>query len=464
MKKLTLLILTLFISVFLIGQEIQGMKTITISTGSANTLSLSSDVSLVYIVADDETLTSNFSIAAAAGTPIEGSVFEFRYYGKLDLNGNFFTIFGQTITQGQLGNAVFNKIIIYAHYFSGAWKVFVVESIDAQFWVQPKNLEPNSITTIKILDANVTLAKVENVTSGSIIIGSAGNIPTEVPMSGDIGIIASGATDIAAGAIVNADINGAAAVDYSKLNLTGSVLNADLAGSVAWDKMVPLTVSKVPVIDASGEIVASSITATELGNVAGVTSPLQPQIDGKITSGLASGKIFIGSGAGAAVAQTLTGDVTIAVTGVTTIPANSITSAQITTGTISYDKFDNNLVYEIVVLRLSFETSYQAEYRVRINYPCELVIADCTVIKTIAATDDATMLFQDNASNNMSGGILASGKLTLAASLAQGNKTSTNIVANNHFNAGEYLRITTAKATAGGEVIMTLILKRCATI
>jgi len=455
MKKLTLLILTLFISVFLIGQEIQGMKTIEISTGSTNILSLSSDVSLVYIVADDETLTSNFSIAAA-GTPIEGSVFEFRYYGKLDLNGNFFTIFGQTITQGQLGNAVFNKIIIYAHYFSGAWKVFVVESIDAQFWVQPKNLEPNSITTIKILDANVTLAKVENITSGSIIIGSAGNIPTEVPMSGDIGIIASGATDIAAGAIVNADINGAAAVDYSKLNLTGSVLNADLAGSVAWDKMVPLTVSKIPVIDASGEIVASSITATELGYVSGVTSPLQPQIDGKITSGLASGKIFIGSGGGAAVAQTLTGDITIATTGVTTIPAATVTGSQIAANTIITANLEDELQKEIITCYLSFETGFQGTYKIKMSYTCELTNAHVNIIKALAGTDNASLNFQDNAGNNMTGGSLVTGNLPIILSSITGTVVNTVITGNNTLYDGDILQLTTSKATAGGVIIVTL--------
>lgn len=51
------------------------------------------------------------------------------------------------------------------------------------------------------------------------------------------GLNAVGSTEITNGAIVNADINAAAAIDYSKLNLAGSILNADLAGGIAYSKL-----------------------------------------------------------------------------------------------------------------------------------------------------------------------------------------------------------------------------------
>ena len=455
MKKLTLLILTLFISVFLIGQEIQGMKTITISTGSTNTLSLSSDVSLIYIYSDNETLSSSFSVNAT-GTPVEGNVFEFRYYGKTDLNGNTFSIFGTYLTQGQLGNAVFNKIIIYAHYFSGVWKVFIVESIDSQLWIKPNDIEALAITTTKITDKNVTLAKIEDITSGSIIVGNVSNIPTSVAVTGDIGINNAGLTSISNDVIVDANIKTTAEIGYSKLDLTGSVLNADLAGSVAWDKMVPLTVSKVPVIDASGEIVASSITATELGYAAGVTSPLQPQIDGKITSGLASGKIFIGSGAGAAVEQILTGDVTIATTGVTTIPAATVTGSQIAANTIIPANLEDELQKEIITCYLSFETGFQGTYKIKMSYTCELTNAHVNIIKALAGTDNASLNFQDNAGNNMTGGSLVTGNLPIILSSALGTVVNTAITGNNTLYDGNVLQLTTSKATAGGVIIVTL--------
>lgn len=63
------------------------------------------------------------------------------------------------------------------------------------------------------------------VTSGGTGSSVAGDL------TGDITSVGL-ATSIAAGVIVNADINAAAAISYSKLALTGAILNADLAGSI----------------------------------------------------------------------------------------------------------------------------------------------------------------------------------------------------------------------------------------
>jgi hypothetical protein len=69
------------------------------------------------------------------------------------------------------------------------------------------DLTSDSVTTIKILDANVTLDKLaSNSVDSSKIVNDS---------------------------IVNADINSAAAIAYSKLALTGSILNADINASAA---------------------------------------------------------------------------------------------------------------------------------------------------------------------------------------------------------------------------------------
>ncbi len=51
------------------------------------------------------------------------------------------------------------------------------------------------------LAGSIQLSKLENLTSGQIIVGSAGNVPTAVVMSGDIAIITSGATTIQVDAV-----------------------------------------------------------------------------------------------------------------------------------------------------------------------------------------------------------------------------------------------------------------------
>ena len=81
--------------------------------------------------------------------------------------------------------------------------------------------------------------------------------------SADTGTITS--TMIADNAIVNADINAAAAIAYSKLALTGSILNADLAGSIANAKLAnsAITVTAGTGLSGGGSVsLGGSVTLT----------------------------------------------------------------------------------------------------------------------------------------------------------------------------------------------------------
>jgi hypothetical protein len=81
-------------------------------------------------------------------------------------------------------------------------------------------------------------------------------------------------TSIATGAIVNADVNSSAQIAYSKLNLANSVTNADINASAAidWTKIAP----------------SSTVSATELGYLDGVTSAIQTQLDAKLATSTAA--------------------------------------------------------------------------------------------------------------------------------------------------------------------------------
>jgi len=81
-------------------------------------------------------------------------------------------------------------------------------------------------------------------------------------------------TVIGTGAIVNADVNSSAQIAYSKLNLTNSVTNADINASAAidWTKIAP----------------SSTVSATELGYLDGVTSAVQTQLDSKLATATAA--------------------------------------------------------------------------------------------------------------------------------------------------------------------------------
>jgi hypothetical protein len=81
-------------------------------------------------------------------------------------------------------------------------------------------------------------------------------------------------TVIGTGAIVNADVNSSAQIAYSKLALTNGIVNADVNASAAieWTKIAP----------------SSTVSATELGYLDGVTSAVQTQLDSKLATSTAS--------------------------------------------------------------------------------------------------------------------------------------------------------------------------------
>ncbi len=144
------------------------------------------------------------------------------------------------------------------------------------------------------------------------IFAGVSNVATACAVGGDLTMTASGSTanyQIAAGVIVNADVNASAAIALTKLAAT--------------------TVSKALVSDSSGFVAASAVTATELGYVSGVTSAIQTQLNAKATSVLPQAQILVGDNSNVAAAVAVTGDIGITSAGVTSISSNVIVDADI---------------------------------------------------------------------------------------------------------------------------------------
>jgi hypothetical protein len=120
-------------------------------------------------------------------------------------------------------------------------------------------------------------------------------------------------TVIGTGAIVNADVNSSAQIAYSKLALTNGIVNADINASAAIDKTkisgTAITAGDTGTVTstmiADGAIVnadinasaaiewtkiapSSTVSATELGYLDGVTSAIQTQIDSKLATSTAA--------------------------------------------------------------------------------------------------------------------------------------------------------------------------------
>jgi hypothetical protein len=102
-----------------------------------------------------------------------------------------------------------------------------------------------------------------NLLNQNLLIGSAGNAATSVNTSavGDIQADTINGLTIKADVIVDADINAAAAIDF--------------------DKMEALTANRAVQLDASGKIIASLITDTELNYLDNSTENIQDQLNRK---------------------------------------------------------------------------------------------------------------------------------------------------------------------------------------
>lgn len=143
-------------------------------------------------------------------------------------------------------------------------------------------------------------------------IGNASNVREAVDTSavGDILASATGGLAIKAGIIDNADISNSAAIAQSKLDLAITDAEVAAGAAIAVNKLAAVTASRALVSDGSGFLSASSVTATELGYVSGVTSAIQTQLDGKAAddlsdltvASLAAESLLVGSSSSAVAA------------------------------------------------------------------------------------------------------------------------------------------------------------------
>ncbi len=155
--------------------------------------------------------------------------------------------------------------------------------------------------------------------NGDIFVGNASNVATGVVPSGDITLSNAGVFGIAAGVIVNADINASAAIAFSKLAalpsadiLVGSAGN--VATAVAMTGDISINNTGVTSIQA-GVIVNADISATAA-------------IDFSKLAALTSGNIIVGSAGTVPTSVTMSGDATIIASGALTIANNAVTSAK----------------------------------------------------------------------------------------------------------------------------------------
>jgi len=106
-------------------------------------------------------------------------------------------------------------------------------------------------------------------TSANILVGNSSNVATSTAVTGDVTISNTGVTAIAAGVIVNADINASAAIVDTKL---ATIATAGKVSNSATTATSANTASAIVARDASGNFTAGTITANLTGTASLATS------------------------------------------------------------------------------------------------------------------------------------------------------------------------------------------------
>ena len=188
--------------------------------------------------------------------------------------------------------------------------------------------------------AAIAFSKLASLSSANILVGDASGVPTATAVTGDVTITNSGVTAIASNVIVNADINSAAAITYSKLALSSGITNTDISASaaVAYSKLAlsnsiinadiasaaAIVDTKLATIATAGKVSNSATTATS-GNTPNAI--VARDASGNFTAGTITATLS-GNASTVTTNANLTGDVT-SVGNATTIAAGVIVNADI---------------------------------------------------------------------------------------------------------------------------------------
>ena len=172
---------------------------------------------------------------------------------------------------------------------------------------------------------------------------------------------------------------------------------------------------------------------------------------------LASAKIIVGDNGGVVGHVDMSGDITIDNLGETSIGADKVTKTEIDVdiaGSGISQAVGGELDRDAIVLKgivtvpLSFETNELTSTKIYFPFAATITKICSIVMLAIEATSDGTIT-----GNN---GSDSSGVVTVEKGAALNVEDSADPVDNNTVAAGEYYMLTTAKADAGGKVLVTL--------
>lgn len=245
----------------------------------------------------------------------------------------------------------------------------------------PDVVAPGSIVNADInAAAAIDFSKLATLASGNLLVGSAGGVPTSVAMSGDATIVASGALTIANSAVTNAKVSASAAIDFSKLAAlaSGNILVGS-AGNVATSV----------VMSGDATIVASGALTIANSAITNAKVSASAAIDFSKLHSLTDAHILVGSGANVATDVAVSGDLTLANTGAFTLGA-------VVNGAKLANSAPADTAAAVPIMYL-FAMAGGATASVSIAVGQKITVTDAWVVNKAAGTASDTITVKNNA-------------------------------------------------------------------
>ena len=223
--------------------------------------------------------------------------------------------------------------------------------------------------------------------------------------------------------------SGNVSIDGGRI-VTGTIVSGALVGNIVNTKLAPMAArGYIPVATNNGA---------------------WSSIDAKT-----SGQFLLGNGTDV-VSLPISGDATVAATGVMTIANLAVTAAKIAATTITPAKLTIEAASELINIAVSFETGEVGAIKIKMPYAGTFKDVYAIATKALAATDAGTVIFKNNAGTTMT----VTTPISFAASDAYGTAYTSAITANNTFIKGDIIIIQTAKATVGGKALLSFEILR----
>lgn len=300
--------------------------------------------------------------------------------------------------------------------------------------------------------AAIDFSKLASLTSGNILVGSAGNVATSVAITGDITIDNTGLTAFRNGSplsVLGVDTNASvpladiiAGSDGDVLQRSGTTLifgplsdiNIDSGAAIDVTKLAPLGFDFAVITNASGFLTTSPVTSLELSYLGGATSNIQAQINaivggggGNVIGPVSSTNLAIAIYNGTSGTSIQNSAVTI--TGTNTLNAvGTILSSLTANRALASDGSKNIVASSVTLTELNFVSGATSNIQAQIN---AITGGTGDVVGPGSATDLAICIFNGTTGKliqNSAVTVTATNKLNAAAINISGLTASTALV------------------------------------